>query len=328
MESSRRVGTNEDIKTFGSAGFGRDYTTFSTWEADTDIDCVTGTISPVLEGYKDAVSYSDYCPLGGATCNSTYFRIIRPANGQKHTGTPNSGFQIETVNSAANYHIQILENYSSVQDIYLIGSWDTTSGAHSIYLRGNQTDAVGCISKCTNAQGEANSFYCLVAGGTYTISFINCIAYECTTEAFAFNMNSTSTSKALNCSAIDSTYGFRDIGSGSSQCYGCGSKGCGTAFSNIDTNVDYSSSSPTFVDAANDNYHLASGDTVWKDADTNSGSWHSTCGYDDDIDKQARTGAWDIGADEYVSASIQPTTTLGTTPTATLGTTPTVTTGG
>ena len=61
--------------------------------------------------------------------------------------------------------------------------------------------------------------------------------------------------------------------------------------------VNCSSSTPTFA-AGTDNFHLGAADTVWKDADTNTGSWHSSCGYDDDVDGDTRTGSWDIGWDE------------------------------
>ncbi|NIM97046.1 MAG: hypothetical protein GTO24_02840, partial [candidate division Zixibacteria bacterium] len=54
---------------------------------------------------------------------------------------------------------------------------------------------------------------------------------------------------------------------------------------------------PTFVSKAGDNYHLDSGDTVAKDegADLSSDTDHP---FVSDIDMGARSGTWDIGADE------------------------------
>ena len=55
----------------------------------------------------------------------------------------------------------------------------------------------------------------------------------------------------------------------------------------------------TFVNEAGDDFHLASGDAGAKDfgvSDPGSGL------YSDDIDGVARSGSWDIGADEYVAA--------------------------
>jgi hypothetical protein len=59
-----------------------------------------------------------------------------------------------------------------------------------------------------------------------------------------------------------------------------------------------STTTPTFVSEAGDDFHLAAGDTTWKDqtSDQSSGL------FSDDIDFETRTGSWDIGADEYVSA--------------------------
>ena len=52
------------------------------------------------------------------------------------------------------------------------------------------------------------------------------------------------------------------------------------------------------VSAGSDDFHLVSTDTVAIDNGTDLGS-----PYDVDIDGVARTGSWDIGADEYVSAA-------------------------
>lgn len=62
-----------------------------------------------------------------------------------------------------------------------------------------------------------------------------------------------------------------------------------------------STSTPTYVDADNKDFHLASGDTTWKDQGTDlSGS--AVYPFSTDIDGETRTGTWDIGADEYASA--------------------------
>lgn len=75
----------------------------------------------------------------------------------------------------------------------------------------------------------------------------------------------------------------------------------------------------TFVDEANDDFHLASTDTAAKDAGTNL-SADPYLPFSTDIDSQGRTtGAWDIGADEYVasgnftlSAWVKPATSIAT----------------
>ena len=90
MASARLTGTNENVSTYNSSG-GQDYTALATWEAATDNDLVTGTLSEVLECYDNGTSHDDTISVGGATTDATFFRIVRPASGQVHDGTPNVG---------------------------------------------------------------------------------------------------------------------------------------------------------------------------------------------------------------------------------------------
>ena len=72
-----------------------------------------------------------------------------------------------------------------------------------------------------------------------------------------------------------------------------------------------------FVDAPNGDYHLGDGDTAARDAGTDL-SADAAYPFDTDIDGDARTGTWDIGADE-AGASI-PTAPQITSPLAASGT--------
>ena len=58
----------------------------------------------------------------------------------------------------------------------------------------------------------------------------------------------------------------------------------------------------SFVDEANDDFHLASGDTSAKDAGTDL-SADGQLAFSDDIDGATRSGSWDIGADEAAAAA-------------------------
>jgi hypothetical protein len=73
--------------------------------------------------------------------------------------------------------------------------------------------------------------------------------------------------------------------------------------------VGLRSKTPSFVDRANDDYHLASSDTAAKDAGTDL-SADATWSFSDDIDGATRSGTWDIGADEYTSSGTAYTATL------------------
>jgi len=64
------------------------------------------------------------------------------------------------------------------------------------------------------------------------------------------------------------------------------------------------STAVSFIDAANDDYHLAPSDTAAKGSGTNLGQ-DTYLNFQDDIDAQQRTGIWDIGADQFFDGSIQ-----------------------
>ena len=76
-------------------------------------------------------------------------------------------------------------------------------------------------------------------------------------------------------------------------------------------NTYYVSKTLTFVNAAGDDYHLASGDTDAIDMGTATSGESAPLNFTTDIDGTTRSGTWDIGADEYVSAEPTPTPTPG-----------------
>lgn len=303
MASSRKTGTNPNVRTYGT---GKTYTALATWEGDTDVDLVTGTVTEVLEVYGN--SYDDAVTLAGATTNSSYFRIIRPASGNflgRAAGIANKHFTYTTDNNV----LVIGESNSEVQDIVATLTIDANSTRYVFYTLGTLTLAgfVGCVAiDASNAYAgkDVGGFNLGVSGDGNTSYAKNCLSHNC--DGHGFNLSSgLATANAYNCTATNNAgTGFLGYNTSKSFCYGCGATGNGTDFEGGASGVaqtDCSASAPTFVNSGSDDFHLASGDTTWKDADTNSGSWHSSCGYDDDIDGETRTGTWDIGWDEYVA---------------------------
>lgn len=321
MASSRRTGTNESVNTYGDAT--RNYTVLATWEADTDINLVTGTISYVLECYDDAASFNDYVTIAGATTSSSYFRIIRPAAGQGHDGTPNNGVYF---NSTSAQHIFLInEANSQVQDI--IATLSVNSATSFVCFGSSATGGgvfVGCIAfDSTNiGTGVARGFG---IGNVANVKFINCFAHNNSSHGFltsagvaggnTFYYNCISTNNGGNGFLFQSTANTYSL----KNCLSIGN--LLTAFVNSSTgtmDVDYcasddlsaddwggtgniTSASVTFANSAGNDFHLASTDTDVIDDGTDL-SADATYPFDDDIDKTTRTGSWDIGFDEYVAA--------------------------
>jgi hypothetical protein len=137
-----------------------------------------------------------------------------------------------------------------------------------------------------------------------TANITNCILYDyinSTNTVHAVSINNGATVNVYNATIQNSYVGvYRAAGTVNATNVGCSS--VTTGFSGTITQTTCSITTPTFVDAANDDFHLASGDTTWKNQGTDlSGT------FTDDIDGQTRptgAGTWDIGADEYVSAGV------------------------
>jgi len=77
MASSRQLPVSYDEKTFGAAGFSRDYTSLETWESATDTDRVTAESGAVLTCHDDSASYNMKVAIAGATTNSSYYVTIQ-----------------------------------------------------------------------------------------------------------------------------------------------------------------------------------------------------------------------------------------------------------
>lgn len=317
MASSRKTGTNESVSTYG---VGKSYTVLATWEADTDNDLVATTISPVLECYDNGSSFNDYVTLDGSTTSSSYFRIIRPAVGNKHNGTPNTG--VRFANTTAAHVFYINESYSQVQDLVAKSTFSSASYFQVFYMHGVGSMTIGCIAydSANSGTGITAGFYadanlagpvdCLShnnEGAGFSLYIVsagqNAFAYNCTATnngaPGGFRAGGTAGTTTLkNCLASDNITDFVKVSTVSPVVTYCASKDA-TAddWAGAGNRINQTF---TFVDSANDNFHLASTDAGAINYGTDL-SADGTFAFDDDIDGQTRTAPWDIGADEYVT---------------------------
>lgn len=331
--SSRKTATNENVSTYGVTCDGTcDYTEgeLGNWEADTDVDLVTATQSEVLEIYDDAASYDDEIWLSGATANSSYFRIMRPASGEGHNGTPASGVYFASTSiPAVSGTFTNSDNYNQIQDLIVSLNINSASNYYCFYENGDQAAVVGCIATSSANVGTGGVWGFVGEGSPgETMTFANCLTtnhdggsdlrvgfgtgcagaathymLNCTTYAvgaygyYVFNASAGSVTVITN--GISDSAGVKDFYVADLD---------GTETFNYCTSLDVTADdyggsghqtevSVDFVNAAGGDLHIDSTDTIAKDNGTDlSGT------FDDDIDGDTRSGSWDIGFDEYVAA--------------------------
>lgn len=339
MASARRTGTNESISTYG--GGTRNYTSLATWEDATDVNMVTGTISYVLECYNDASSYNDYVTLAGGTTNSFYFRIIRPAAGSGtnganwHGGVPTAGIRFFSTTDA--HVLNNTEANSQIQDVVAKLTINSANNRYCAAASAANAAVVGVLAvDSTNAgAGVANGI--LVSAGTGAIA-VDCLAHNNDTYGIVLFAPAGGTIYAYNCTAHgNAVENWRfTIGNGRTGIVkNCIGSTTGTCFadggitgtltmtycaSSDDTADNWGGAGNrinqtfTFVNSGADDFHLASTDAGAKDFGT-SLSADAVYAFDDDIDKDTRSGSWDIGFDEYIvpPTTLPPTTLAPTT---------------
>lgn len=309
MASARLTGTNENISTYGDGT--RDYSSLGTWESATDNDLVTAMISEVLECYADSASFDDVILFIGAIANSSFFRIVRPATGEGHNGTPNSGVVFNYTGGAAQV-FSLNESNASIQDIVINFDTNNASSRSGILLAINASNVtiVGCIVNCTNVTGNAYGF--IIQDTTATNYIINCVVYNCKTANYL--TTSTGTVYWYNCTSVGAARGFHAF-SGTVVAKNCLADGSsisdysGTFAAASEANSSNDTSAPgggskksqtfTFVDSGNNDYHLAPTDAgaFQRGLDLNG---DAAFPFGDDLDSETIL-VWSIGADAQAS---------------------------
>jgi hypothetical protein len=305
---------------------GGDYSSLSAWEAGEEADIVAADEYRTAECY----SFDDTTALtitGWTTDATRFIQIITPS-AERHDGKWNASKYRMSFSGATGITLgepyiyfegiqfQISEGGSTARTTVLVGS----VGAGNIYVdacifRQNPASAgTGSLVGFANTDASTTAvirntlFYDFRQGTGRGVSvnpgivfLYNCTGHNCD-ETYR---RGSGTLTARNCLANDSTDGF--VGTFDAASNYNASDVAGDAPGANSRNG--ASGTATFVDEANDDFHLGASDTNCKDLGEDlSGATH---GFSTDVDGATRTGSWDIGFDE-ITAGGGGVTTRGT----------------
>lgn len=284
---------------------GGDYTTLSAWEAGEQRNLVTADEIAVAVCYNDWPSgLNDNVTVAGWTTDATRYVKITVAEGHRHNGTPESGFWITRTTGA-----QVVRSGQTGTVIEWVDAFNNNTSVtdgRAFYLTAVGT-VRNCIARSAYTGGNTLNF-CLDAASTSS-DFISCLAMG------GYN-GVRNSGRILNCVVTGATVGvvrlpalvvkntvsYNNTTNWGSGSYDAGSSNNATSSATDDTPNANSGitgvTSAAFVDAANNDFHLASG-SVLRGAGVNLYSDFQT---DVDGDTWPSSGAWDIGFDYYVAA--------------------------
>ncbi len=304
---------------------GGDYTSLSAAESGEQADLVSLDRQLDIECY--AMEDTTAVNMDGWTTDATrYIRIYTPAS-ERHDGKWNTSKYRLSVTSGTIHAIQISSGADHVRiDGLQIMIRATTGLQDAIWMPSVNTNNLRRITNCIIKSDDANNTSQAMGVRTYGASSItevwNCIFYDFADGVLgdaAINFRYANTSYIYNCTFVNNYVGISIHTSSGGTVY---AKNClfsanssdtyGAVQANCDYNAtnnsslgytsnthDRTSQTFTFVDAANDDFHLAPTDAGARNygvSDPGSGLFST------DIDGQTRSGTWDIGADEYVAS--------------------------
>jgi len=294
---------------------------FDTWTGGKDLG--TSTEQWNIACYADAADTAKAQIQGWTTTADNYLRIYTPtANSevgvsQRHAGKWDTAkYRLEVTGDTALYlasaNIKIIGLQCVSSNTYTVNGWREDTAA-SIWELSNNIFKDGTLSWGAVITG-AGGF-----GAGSTIYFWNNVVYSVSTGQSGMWSGAANTTTYIYNNAFANLYtGISNSGSvvaKNNLFASCTTAASGTFAAGTDYNAtnnasmgytvtgggnshDRLSQTFTFVDEANKDFHLASNDAGAKDygvSDPGSGL------FSDDIDGQTRSGAWDIGADEYVA---------------------------
>lgn len=255
------------------------------------------------------------------TTTAANYLLITTTAANRHSGKWDTGkYRITATNANGLYqntpcHVRIdgLQVEVTVSDA---GSYECFKSSNANQTAGDCYLTISnCIAKAVISSGSVIGYNPrpFGAGGAGFAAIWNCIAIDCT-SGFSSDMPGF---PFYNCGAYDCTFGF--VSDAVVIAKNCLSKGATTGFVSTFAAVsshnaeDDGNGAPgskgrsgvtfTFVDAANDDFHLSTSDAGAK--------WYGTqlpggALFSNDVDGVERVGLWDIGPDQQANVRAGP----------------------
>ena len=312
--------TTTNTRTIKSSG--GDYTSLSSWEAGRQADLVAGDLIEVAECYDLGAADTTAVNINGWTTGaSNYIRITVPS-AERHTGTRNTSKYRLVVSSAFSSALEINEEYVRVEGLQLRNSAGNAVACMIVQPTGTSDIRISDTIAYDVSSSSIGDGFRIQRGA---VQMFNCAAFSCTgTSGVGIHLYNTGspTLTANNCVAANCTNGFAVRGFLAiivKNCYAGGSSGSDytkdagatitktTCYSEdgseSTSTAAFSTSSGAYftnVTGGSENLHIGASSAL-KDAGTSLAGW-SHPGGDVDVDGDARSGTWDVGYDEYVSA--------------------------
>lgn len=311
--------TTTNTKTIKSSG--GDYTSLSNWEAGRQADLVAGDLIEIADCYDLGAADSTAVTIDGWTTGAANYIRVKAASGNQHAGirstskyrleasgnfvsiliineeyTRIEGLQLKNTNANSDGALRV--TVSATSDVRIIDciAYDTPSNAYIV--RQGTVTLINCAAfNITVGIGTGDGFLASNAGTTVMTCY-NCVAFNC--GGNGFDVTDFRTLIGKNCYAGGSTGNdYNKSASGTMTLTTCYSED-GTRSTSTAAFSTSSGGYFTNVTATTEDAHIGASSTL-KDAGTSLTGWVHPNG-DVDVDGDARTGTWDVGYDEYVSA--------------------------
>ena len=310
--------TGGDGTTNATTGANRAYATIDEWETAEKTDLVAAGDSHVVH-CEGSVADTIGISLTEWTTGVNNDLTIQVDSGVRHNGKwDTSAYRIETTDIP----IDIQEDYVNIIGLQCDSQADNQCIGWAFGTSSGVLNVSNCILKKTASIGADDSGIGVVChnGETKTVYYWNNIIYGFDTASngrgiyMREDAGGTLTANLYN-NTVESCYsGYRTNGSPTVTITNCVAFNCTDDFVGLGMTIDYCASDDgdgtnsvtppnwlnVFIDYLNEDYHLKASDLDLIGAGTDDPGAGL---YSDDINGNARTSVWDIGASEFVDLS-------------------------